>query len=266
MSDYSKLTKDEVGKKLDEAKKEIEDLKLDRTVLTNKKEELEEKMKIPNLPLAVKLAKAMGDMGALAKDGSNHGSGPSFSFISEAAIKAAIRKLAAKYGFAIIPTKIEKVNAYTRQTKKGGNLYYYDVIQEFTITDGRDSIKAQMIGTGSDTGDKAVNKAVTIALKNFEKQLFNVSDQNDPDPDSETNAPTVKTVKNTVDWSRPENVSTKMLENYTVNYNNSVVNLATILKHVRNGNAQAKAFADTLQGKDAAAYVELDKRTMKKEA
>ena len=279
MTDYSKLTKDELGKKLEDAKKEIESLKVEQIKAKSDKIKQEKAKNDPsNLNLAQKLAKAMDDMGALAKDGSNNSQG--WTFISESAIKAAIRRVAGKYGFAIIPTKINKIDKYERKTSRGGTLYFYDVIQDFIVTDGKEQYEMQMIGTGSDSGDKAVNKAVTVAFKNLEKQLFNVSDQNDPDPDSETNEKTVGTVNNrttrpnrsnngtkkvqkVIDWSNPKKISTSDLKNHLVKYpNGTFVNIETILTHVRAGNAEAKKFADSLKGHDSTAYVELDRRTM----
>ncbi|RGW85209.1 ERF family protein [Lactobacillus amylovorus] len=282
MGDYKNLTKDELGKKLDDAKKEIQDLKVEKIKANSDRIKKEKAKEDPsNLNLAQKLAKAMDDMGALAKDGSNNSQG--WTFISESAIKAAIRRVAGKYGFAIIPTKINKIDKYERKTSRGGTLYFYDVIQDFIVTDGKEQYEMQMIGTGSDSGDKAVNKAVTVAFKNLEKQLFNVSDQNDPDPDSETNEATVpaeesqptqprkpgrpnngtKNVKRTIDWSKPKNISNSDLKNHLVRYpNGTFVNVGTILAHVRKGNADAKKFADNLKGHDAIAYVELDRRTM----
>lgn len=274
MTDYSKLTKDEIAKKLDEANEKIEKLQLEDVKAKATKKDKED---VTKLPLAQKIARSMEDMGAIAKDGTNQKQ--DWQFISEAAIKGAVRKVAAKYGFAIIPTKVLKTNVYNRQTKSGGVLYFYDVIQEFTIMDGKEQIEGQMIGTGSDSGDKAVNKAVTVAFKNFEKQLFNVSDQNDEDPDALTPEETVpnsrtvkpkpktKSVKKTINWSKPETIPNNVLENYTVKYTNGEpVLLTTIINHVHSNNAKAKAFADTLKGRDSTAYVELDKRIIASKA
>lgn len=58
-----------------------------------------------DLPLAIKIAKAANDMGAIAKDGKNKNQ--DFQFISESAIKAAVRKVSAKYGFTIFPKQIK---------------------------------------------------------------------------------------------------------------------------------------------------------------
>ena len=68
MSDYSKLTKDELGKKIDDAKIVFEDLKVENIKANSDRINKEKAKEDPsNLNLAQKLAKAMDDMGALAK-------------------------------------------------------------------------------------------------------------------------------------------------------------------------------------------------------
>lgn len=184
-----------------------------------------------DLPLAIKIAKAANDMGAIAKDGKNKSQ--DFQFISESAIKAAVRKVSAKYGFTIFPKQIKNITRYERATSRGGTLYFYDVLQEFVVTDGKEEMIGDMMGTGSDTGDKAFNKAVTVALKNFEKQLFNVSDKSENDPDSETPPETTGTRGNNQQSYQgqynnfqnyrqrvPRKLSKTQLENYAVEFSN----------------------------------------------
>lgn len=184
-----------------------------------------------DLPLAIKIAKAANDMGAIAKDGKNKSQ--DFQFISESAIKAAVRKVSAKYGFTIFPKQIKNITRYERTTSRGGTLYFYDVMQEFVVTDGKEEMIGDMMGTGSDTGDKAFNKAVTVALKNFEKQLFNVSDKSENDPDSETPPETTGTRGNNQQSYQgqynnfqnyrqrvPRKLSKTQLENYAVEFSN----------------------------------------------
>ena len=184
-----------------------------------------------DLPLAIKIAKAANDMGAIAKDGKNKNQ--DFQFISESAIKAAVRKVSAKYGFTIFPKQIKNITRYERATSRGGTLYFYDVMQEFVVTDGKEEMIGEMMGTGSDTGDKAFNKAVTVALKNFEKQLFNVSDKSENDPDSETPPETIGTrgnnqqsyqgqYNNSQNYRQrvPRKLSKTQLENYAVEFSN----------------------------------------------
>lgn len=184
-----------------------------------------------DLPLAIKIAKAANDMGAIAKDGKNNSQ--DFQFISESAIKAAVRKVSAKYGFTIFPKQIKNITRYERATSRGGTLYFYDVLQEFVVTDGKEEMIGDMMGTGSDMGDKAFNKAVTVALKNFEKQLFNVSDKSENDPDSETPPETTGTRGNNQQSYQgqynnfqnyrqrvPRKLSKTQLENYAVEFSN----------------------------------------------
>ncbi len=106
-------------------------------------------------------------------------------------------------------------------------------MQEFVVTDGKEEMIGEMMGTGSDTGDKAFNKAVTVALKNFEKQLFNVSDKSENDPDSETPPETIGTrgnnqqsyqgqYNNSQNYRQrvPRKLSKTQLENYAVEFSN----------------------------------------------
>lgn len=229
---------------------------------------------VESLNLAEKIALANKDLGAVEKNGKNQGQG-GWSYITEGDIKTAVRKVLGKYKFAIIPTEIKIIEKYERRSKSGGIFTFYDIQQTFDVTDGEEHFTGVAIGTGADNGDKALNKAMTICLKNFEKQLFNVSEKDD-DPDKNTievaagsTQPTQykkvqhKPTKKAPNWSKPETVSDESLQNYTVNYTNGKpVLLKTILKHVREGNEAAKKFADSLKGNDATAYVELDKRTM----
>lgn len=216
----------EEKKKVAEVSKKEEKIEAKEGVETKAANETEK-----DLPLAIKIAKAANDMGAIAKDGKNKNQ--DFQFISESAIKAAVRKVSAKYGFTIFPKQIKNITRYERTTSRGGTLYFYDVMQEFVVTDGKEEMIGDMMGTGSDTGDKAFNKAVTVALKNFEKQLFNVSDKSENDPDSETPPETTGTRGNNQQSYQgqynnfqnyrqraPRKLSKTQLENYAVEFSN----------------------------------------------
>lgn len=139
-------------------------------------------------------------------------------------------------------------------------MYFYDVLETFNIVDEKESYEGQMLGTGSDTGDKAVNKAVTIALKNFEKQLFNVSDQEDPDAQS---TPTTYSQ----DYQQPRQRQQRQqkpdrktqLANMKVNWEGKQVTLAQVLAGVRRGNTNAMAFANSFKGELQQQFDELSK-------
>lgn len=135
--------------------------------------------------LAEKLVAALKDIGPIAKNGKNitqH-----YDFQKESEIKAAVRKVEAKYGFIIIP-HFGSPERYERTTRKGSVMNFYDIMGHFTITDGNETLEGTMPGTGSDTGDKAVQKACTSAQKYFYKELFNITDQDD-DPDTTDSYP-----------------------------------------------------------------------------
>lgn len=135
--------------------------------------------------LAEKLAAATKDIGPIAKSGKNitqH-----YDFQQESDIKAAVRRVETKYSFTIIP-KFEILKHYERTTRKGSVMTFYDVMGHFTITDGYETLEGTMPGSGSDTGDKAVQKACTSAQKYFYKQVFNITDTDD-DPDTTDSYP-----------------------------------------------------------------------------
>lgn len=150
-----------------------------------KEVEDEVKHEAKHLSLALKLAKAIGDIKAVAKDGQNNFQ--NYSFQSEAAIKLAVKQVETKYGFVIIPS-YEVIQQYDRKTAKGQLMHFVDVMGTYVITDGVETITGSNPGTGSDSGDKATAKACTSAQKYFFKQLFNISDKEE-DPDAADSSP-----------------------------------------------------------------------------
>lgn len=245
-------------------KKQIEQLKQENEALKKQQEPY-------NLPLAVKIAKANQEFGALEKDGNNRGQ--NFKFISESQIKSKVREFEGKYGFTIIPTKADIIKRYEKKTSRGGLMYFYDVVEEFTITDGKESIKGQMVGTGSDTGDKTVNKAVTIALKNFEKQLFNVSDQQDPDaqstpttydqaPQQEVKPRQSQQQSKKIDYSHPEKLSDAVLRVYSIVVDGKSYPITTICRRVAAGSEKAKKIVNNFNEVQAKVFYEVTKRNL----
>ena len=110
--------------------------------------------------LAEKIAKANKDIGAIAKDGNNNYQ--RYSFQSEAAIKAAVQRVISDNKFSIIPN-FKVIDKEQQKTQKGGINNFVYVQGTFTITDGVETLIGAMPGAGSDTGEKAVQKACTSA-------------------------------------------------------------------------------------------------------
>lgn len=216
------------------------------------------------IPLAEKIAKANKDIGAIAKDGNNNYQ--RYSFQSEAAIKAAVQRVISDNKFAIVPS-FEIVDREQQKTAKGGinNLVY--VLGTFTVTDGIETLIGSMPGAGSDTGEKAVQKACTSAQKYFYKQLFNISDK-DEDPDAQDSNPggsyratgrsRTSNSAQQRNQAKPQTKSAN-LRDYKVNYNGQLVPMYLVVKHASEGNQKAQNFANNLKGKDLEVFTTLAK-------
>jgi hypothetical protein len=115
------------------------------------------------------------------KDGEN--SFQHYIFQSEAAIKDAVKPALNSNGLTVIP-HYHILGQHDVQTKKGIQ-HVVDVLGEFTITDGAESVTGTMVASGADTLEKATAKACTTAEKYFYKQLFHITDkEQDPDGDN----------------------------------------------------------------------------------
>jgi hypothetical protein len=91
-----------------------------------------------------------------------------------------------KYGLFITPEVIDHKRE-ERQTASGGRLLYSILTMRYTMyaPDGS-SVAAVVIGEGMDSGDKASNKAMSVAMKYAMFQLFCIPTEEMVDPDSET--------------------------------------------------------------------------------
>ncbi|WP_432365521.1 ERF family protein [Lacticaseibacillus paracasei] len=137
------------------------------------------------LTLIDRILIAQKAVGVIKKDGQN--AFQHYSFQSEGAIKDAVKPALIKAGL-VIKFSYEIVNQYDRTTGKGGNNHFVDLMGTFTVTDGHDEMVFTIPGSGQDTGEKAMVKAGTSAQKYFYKQLFNITDTEDSDPDANDSA------------------------------------------------------------------------------
>lgn len=101
----------------------------------------------------------------------------------------ALQPLLAKYKVFIVPEILEQTRE-ERTTKNGNGLIYSicKIKYKFYAEDGS-SIEAVTIGEGMDSGDKATNKAMAIAMKYALFQVFCIPTEEMKDPDSETPEP-----------------------------------------------------------------------------
>ena len=94
--------------------------------------------------------------------------------------------LMAERGIFLVPEVLE-ASREERQTTKGGNLIYsvLKIRYTFYASDGS-SVSATVIGEGMDSGDKASNKAMAVAMKYAMFQTFCIPTEEMQDPDAES--------------------------------------------------------------------------------
>lgn len=125
----------------------------------------------------------MGDIGAVGKDSRNAQQG--FMFRGIDAVMNALSPALIKNKVFVVPEILEQTRE-ERQTSKGGNLIYSvcKIKYTFYAEDGS-SLSATVIGEGMDSGDKATNKAMSIAFKYACFQVFCIPTEEMMDPDAE---------------------------------------------------------------------------------
>ena len=101
--------------------------------------------------------------------------------------------LMAEAGIFIVPEVLE-AKREDRQTAKGGNLIYSVLKMKYTFyaSDGS-SVSAVVIGEGMDSGDKASNKAMAVAMKYAMFQVFCIPTEELADPDGYSPPPSLPT-------------------------------------------------------------------------
>ena len=98
----------------------------------------------------------------------------------------AMQPLLAKYKVFIVPEVLEQTRE-ERQTQKGGTLIYSICKIQYTFyAEDGSHVSAITIGEGMDSGDKATNKAMAIAMKYALFQVFCIPTDEMKDPDAET--------------------------------------------------------------------------------
>ena len=130
-----------------------------------------------------RLAAIMADAKAIGKASRNQQQG--FNFRGIDAVMNHLHPVFARHGVVILPEVLAERHE-DRQTKSGGNLIYRILTVRFTFAaeDGS-SVASTVIGEGMDSGDKAANKAMAVALKYALTQMLLLPyDEVDPDGDT----------------------------------------------------------------------------------
>jgi hypothetical protein len=149
------------------------------------------------------ISAVMGEMAkeGIAKDSKNKQQGWAFRGID--AVYNALAPKLAHHGI-IIFTRCLSRTVTERQTKNGGNLFYVVVDCEFDFVSAEDGSKhtVRTFGEAMDSGDKATNKAMSIALKYAAFQTFFIPTEvttNDPDSTTHNVLPSVSPVDPAID-------------------------------------------------------------------
>jgi len=110
------------------------------------------------------------------------GGGINYEYLSEEDMVKTLRKILPAHGLTIIPRGMELVNKELYNSRNGGRMVnlLLSVTYRLQHTSG-EYVEGQAIGEGSDTGDKAANKAMTAAYKYFLRQVFQIAGGIDPD-------------------------------------------------------------------------------------
>ena len=130
------------------------------------------------------ITKIMEEVPAIDKKKVNAQQGFKFRGIDD--VMNALQPLLAKYKVFIVPEILEQTRE-ERTSSRGGNLIYSicKIKYIFYAEDGT-HIEAITIGEGMDSGDKATNKAMAIAMKYALFQVFCIPTEEMKDPDGET--------------------------------------------------------------------------------
>ena len=130
------------------------------------------------------ICKIIEEMNPISKDKKNQQQGFAYRGIDD--VMNTLKPLLAKHKVFVTPEIIEQ-RREERQTSKGGNPIYCICTMKYTFyTDDGSHVSAVVIGEGMDSGDKATNKAMSIAFKYACFQVFCIPTDEMKDPDAET--------------------------------------------------------------------------------
>lgn len=121
---------------------------------------------------------------AIAKNKRNTQQGFQYRGIDD--VMNTFQPLLAKYRVFLVPEVLEQ-QRHERVTKDGKTLLYSILRMKYTFcAEDGSSVSAVVVGEGMDSGDKASNKAMAVAMKYAMFQVFCIPTEEMPDPDADT--------------------------------------------------------------------------------
>lgn len=153
----------------------------------------ENKAGIPLVPADAKVFERviwiLEELPAIGKDTEN--TQQHFMYRSHDAVLNALNPLLAKYGVFMVPTVLDRITDQ-RPTRSGGVMYEVNLHVQYAFYGPMgDRFLSSAWGEGTDSGDKATNKAMTMAFKNVIAQVFAVSTADTIDTDSTSDPETI---------------------------------------------------------------------------
>lgn len=129
------------------------------------------------------MANAMMEIGAITKDRINQQQGFKFRGIDD--VYNELHDILARHRIFTIPEVLED-RTEERTTRNGSALIYRILTIKYTFfADDGSNVSCIVIGEGMDSGDKASNKAMSIAHKYALFQTFLIPTEEEKDPDAE---------------------------------------------------------------------------------
>ena len=124
---------------------------------------------------------------AITKDKRNAQQGFKYRGIDD--VLNTFQPLLAKHHVFVVPEVLDQ-QRQERTTGKGSSLLYSLLRMRYTFyAEDGSSVSAVVIGEGMDSGDKASNKAMSVAMKYAMFQVFCIPTEEMQDPDAETPEP-----------------------------------------------------------------------------
>lgn len=137
--------------------------------------------KVPKIYAAI--VGVMQDVGAVGKNDKN--TQQNFMYRGIDAVMNALQPAMIKNKLFVVPTVLSEERT-ERQTTKGGALFYTRLRMKYSFyAEDGSSVSAEVIGEAMDSGDKATNKAMSIAYKYACFQVFCIPTEEMKDPDAE---------------------------------------------------------------------------------
>ncbi len=126
----------------------------------------------------------MAEIGVIGKTSKNQQQG--FMYRGVDAVMNALQPALINHKVIVVPEILEQTRE-ERVTGKGGNLIYSVLKIKYTFyAEDGSSVSATVIGEGMDSGDKASNKAMSVAFKYACFQVLCIPTEEMKDPDADT--------------------------------------------------------------------------------